>query len=658
MEVNTRAEQLRQQINDLDHDYYVLNNSGVTDAEYDRLYFELAELEKKYPHLADPNSPTQRIGGISKGGFPKVKHSTRMLSLENIRTPAAVIHYLGMEDVVLEPKIDGASLELIYRQGGLQQAITRGNGVEGDDVTANARAIMAIPIQLTEDIDITVRGEVFMTYTAFNTLNERLESEGEELMANPRNAAAGTLKLKDPKEVSARNLSFVAYDAVNEFPKLSQYQLTEYLAILGFMNVSLLPVTASCQSVADRFKIESEEMLARRIADADACRKFLDLPTDGLVFKLNDRKKQRELGEGTKYPKWGCAYKFPAEQVETTLVGVTVQVGRTGKMTPVAELKPVLLSGTTVRRASLCNQDEITRLNVDIGDTVVLEKSAEIIPKVVRVAKKIGTGVYQLPATCPCCQTKLHRPKGYVDSFCPNRECEDQVFGALKHATGKSALDIDGCGETLVRELMKHGVRCLSDIFTVDPSFMKAAARKRFEAGRAASAAQPLWRKLHALGIEGFGSTLCQDVSQRWRSLADAFDEAEKFSSLVGKVVFNNIVDYCTSHEAELDRLDSLIGLAGAEQAVGPLTGKTFCITGDLIAGTRSEVSNLIEDAGGTVKSNVSRHLSYLIQGTETGKTKRAAAEKNKVPIISEQELFQMMGKEMPVPKDMDEKEY
>lgn len=658
MEANTRIQELRKQIDEHNYNYYVLHVSTLSDAEYDQLYFELVELERQHPQLCDPDSPTQRIGALGKGGFKKVKHTKRMLSLSNMKTAADVIHYLGHEDVVLEPKIDGASLKLTYKKGRLTQAVTRGNGIEGDDVTMNARAIMGIPLMLSKQISTDVVGEVYMTYSAFNKLNERFEEDGLEVMANPRNAAAGTLKLKNPKEVFSRSLSFVAYDCPDNYLDYTHYQLTEYLAVLGFQNVSLLPVTASCQSVADHFKIENEKMLERRINDADASRKFLDLPTDGLVFKLNDRRKQQELGEGTKYPKWGCAFKFPPERKATKLKAVTVQVGRTGKVTPVAELEAVLLSGTVVRRASLCNQDEIDRLNVDIGDTVLVEKSAEIIPKVVGVFEKVGRKAYRLPDHCPCCKTKLVSPDGYVDSFCPNSECPDQVFATLKHGCGKAALDLDGCGETLVRELMGHGAVRLSDIFTVDPSFMKSAARKRFEAGRAACVAQPLWRKLHALGIEGFGQTLCQEVADRWRSLFDASDEPEELRSMVGNVVYNNIIDYLQQNAEEYDRLDQLIGMTGTERAVGPLTGKSFCITGDLMAGTRSEVSKQIEDAGGVVKSSVSRHLSYLIQGTETGKTKRAAAEKYGIPVITEQQLFTMMGQEMPTPKDVDEKEY
>ena len=669
MEVNTRIKFLRDEINRYNHQYYVLNCSPISDDAYDKLYRELVELENKHPQLVDSTSPTQRVGAKSATpGFKKVKHADKkMLSLDNMKSAKDVIAYLGTDEVMMEPKIDGASLKLIYKRGKLVQAITRGNGMEGDDVTTNARTIVNVPLMLQSPIDIIVVGEVYMSFTSFNELNAKLEFEGQELMANPRNAAAGAIKLVDPKETAARKLRFVAYGSTTDFSNIStQSQLTDYLEVLGFQSVFMLPTTGSTQTVADCFLIESEDSLARRIAEADICRKALDLPTDGLVFKLNDLDKQRDLGEGTKYPNYACAFKFPPERKETTLRAVTVQVGRTGKVTPVAELEPVLLSGTTVRRASLCNQDEINRLNVDIGDTVLVEKSAEIIPKVVGVAKKAKSSVYKLPQTCPCCGTKLERAKGMVDSFCPNEDCDDQVLGRLLHGCGKSALDIDGCGEMLITELMRNGVRKLSDVFKVNPAFLKPAARKRFENGRAASPGQPFWRKLHALGIDGFGQTLCQEVAALWPSLADAFaavevvDDAEvfKLQKLVGDVVFQNIADYCDKHADEIDALDSLIGMTNTEQVTGPLKGKAFCITGDLVSGSRNEVSRRIESAGGVVKSSVTRHVDFLIQGTETGRVKREKAEKLGVPVITETKLYEMLGQEMPIPKDAEEREY
>lgn len=660
MEAATRAAELRKLINHYNNLYYVQDCSPITDAEYDKLYWELVQLEKDHPELRCPESPTQRIGGEIKGDFKKVKHSDRrMLSLDNMRTPADVINYLGEDEVVLEPKVDGASLKLIYKRGKLVQAITRGNGMEGDDVTANARTINTIPLVLDRPLNLTVIGEVYMQYSIFNKLNEQLEAEGVEPLANPRNAAAGAIKLKDPKECASRKLSFAAYGTTTELQGIAtQLQLLDYLDVLNFRSTFNLPVTRSCQSVTDCFIIEGEEMLKRKIEEADRLREFLDLPTDGLVFKLNDFAKHKELGEGNKYPKYACAFKFPPERKGTLLTGVTLQVGRTGKITPVAELAPVLLSGTIVRRASLCNQDEINRLKVGVGDTVLVEKSAEIIPKVVGIAKKDGKAAYVMPKTCPCCKTKLVKPDGYVDWFCPNKDCDEQVFQTLKHACGKSALDIDGCGEVLVREMMKHGVRKLSDIFTVNPAFMKPAVRKRFEAGRQACVGQPLWRKFHALGVEGFGQTLCQEVAGRWSSLSSALDEPDKLRDLVGKVVFNNLLDYFQSNLTEFGALDEHIVMSATEEATGPLKGKSFCITGDMKSGSRHVVERRIEEAGGMAKTSVTRHLSFLIRGENAGRIKPDKAAKYGVPVISEEQLYEMMGQEMPLPKNLEEREY
>jgi len=659
MEAAERIRFLRDEINRYNHQYYVLACSPISDAEYDALYLKLVSLERQHPALIDPDSPTQRIGAKSTG-FGKVKHEDkRMLSLDNMKTAEDVINYLGHEEVVLEPKIDGASLKLFYRKGRLVQAVTRGNGMEGDDVTANARTIMTVPLVLTEPVNINVVGEVYMTFTTFNDLNARLEEEGSELLANPRNAAAGTLKLKDPKEVAARSIRFVAYGSTTEFPQMrTQSQLTDWLEILGFQSVYMLPVTRSCQSLSDCFLIENKTQLAQRIKAADISRGFLDLPTDGLVFKLNDFVKQRDLGEGTKYPKYACAFKFPPERKATELQAITIQIGRTGRVTPVAELKPVALSGSTVRRASLCNQDEIERLSLNVGDIVLVEKSAEIIPKVVGVAQKVAKGIYRLPAVCPCCQTKLVQPEGFVDSYCPNDDCDDQVLGRLVHACGKSALDIDGCGEMLLRDLIQHGVRKLSDVFVIKPTALKTAARRRFEAGRAAVVNQPFWRKLHALGIEGLGQTLCQEMAARWPSIPSALDELGAVQELLGEVVCNNFLAYCGKYADEIGALDNCISMTNTQQASGPLLGKAFCITGDLLSGTRNEVSKRIEAAGGMVKSSVTRHVNYLIQGTETGRVKRDKAAKLGVPIITEVQLYALMGQEMPLPKDTTDKEY
>ena len=663
--VNTRIVELRNLIRQYDHYYYVLDAPQIEDHVYDKLYKELVNLEAKHPELYDPNSPTKRIGGIGSSGFVKTKHERKMLSLQNTYNPKEVLEFFGAgEEVVLEPKIDGLSLKLIYVEGQLSKAITRGNGEFGDDVTENARTIVSIPLVLFSPIDIEVTGEVYMTYSTFNKLNEELEVEGSEQFANARNAAAGTLKLKNPAEVSKRTLSFVAHGCVTEFPDvLSQMDLIEMLEGQGFQTTFMLPVLQSCKTVADKLMLEGEKEVKKAIAEADTHRKFLNLATDGLVFKLNDLAKQRELGEGTKYPNWACAFKYPPERKSTTLLDVTLQVGKSGKITPVAELKPVLLSGTLVKRASLCNQDEINRLGVNIGDEVYTEKSAEIIPKVMGVAEKVTSGVYKLAGTCPCCKSKLVKPKGKVDSFCPNRDCGDQVYARLRHATGKGALDIDGCGEAMIRELMLHGVRKLSDLFTIENfDFLKQAARKKFLEGREAAKQQPFWRQLHALGIEGIGQTTCQEIAANWTSLISIIDEKDtpKFKEVFKEVGGKSFLEYMETETDELNALESAgLTFETAQASIGKLTGKVFAITGALMSGSRDQVMRRIEVAGGMVKANVSKKCHYLVLGAEAGSIKPGKAEKLGVPVISEEQLYELMGEAMPTAAAIDpEREY
>jgi len=663
LEINTRIVELRNLIRQYDYFYYVVDVPKVEDHIYDKLYKELQDLETKYPEFSDVNSPTKRIGGIGSSGFIKTKHDRRMLSLQNVYNAKEVLDYFGQgEEGVLEPKIDGLSLKLIYKEGELYKAVTRGNGEFGDDVTENARTIVSIPLVLTSPTDIEVTGEVYMTYSVFNRLNEELEAEALEQFANARNAASGTLKLKSSAEVAKRNLSFVAHGSVTEFTEIeTQMELISMLENLGFQTTFMLPVLSSCPTVTRLLTFDNAYDIQKSIENADINRKFLNLATDGLVFKLNNLKKQRELGEGTKSPLWACAYKFPPERKSTTLLDVTLQVGKSSKITPVAELKPVLLSGTLVKRASLCNQDEINRLGANIGDEVYVEKSAEIIPKVMGVANKVTGGVYKMPDVCPCCRTKLVNPSGKVDWFCPNRDCDDQVYARLRHATGKAALDMDGFGASMIRELMTHGVRKLSDIFLLDNlTFLKNSARKKLLEGRIAAKKQPFWRQLHALGIEGIGQTTCQEIAAQWTSLISVFDELDRFKELFGEVAFNSFLEYYACEEQELNTLEACgLTFETERNGIGRLAGKVFAITGTLMSGSRDQVMRRIEAAGGMVKANVSAKCHYLVLGTDAGAIKPGKAEKLGVPVITEEHLYEMIGEAMPVAPEVEpEREY
>jgi DNA ligase (NAD+) len=679
MEANTRILELRRLLNQHNYRYYVLNAPDISDQEFDVLFAELVALERKYPELDDPNSPTKRVGAVSTSSFAKVRHERRMLSLDNTYNAGEVLKFFeAEEELFIEPKIDGLSLKLVYRHGKLAQAITRGDGEQGDDVTANARTIMTLPLVLAEEISIEVTGEAYMTYTVFNRLNAELEAAGDELFANARNAAAGTLKLKNSAEVAERELSFVVHGCLTEIKGITRHgQLVDYLETLGFQSTIQLPTTSESGQVACLYKLGDKSDLERFIQDADTNRKILNLATDGLVFKINSLAKQRELGEGTHAPKWAVAYKYPPERKMTELLGVTVQVGKTGRITPVAELKPVPLSGTVVRRASLCNQDEVQRLGIDVGDIVYVEKSAEIIPKVVGVAREVrGDKYWQMPERCPCCQTKLVRPEGEVAYYCPNWDCDDQVFARLKHATGKSALDITGCGEAMVRELMRHGVRKLSELLTIkDASFFKPSARKKFMEGREQCKKQPYWRKLHALGVDGMGKERCQELT-RWPTLLHVLhDQTEAFAleerlkqaaskpneaeqkilntapqSVMGKVVYKSLIDFLAAHHAEIDALEAAGFYLEADQATtGKLTGKAFVITGTLVSGSRDAVIRRIETAGGVVKSSVSNKCQFLVQGTDAGRTKTQAAARLGIKVITEEQLYEMLEIPMPI---------
>ena len=688
MESNTRILELRRLLNQHNYRYYVLNAPDISDQEFDTLFAELIALERKFPELDDPNSPTKRVGATSTSSFAKVRHERRMLSLDNTYNADEVLKVFETgEDLFVEPKIDGLSLKSIYRHGKLAQAITRGDGEQGDDVTANARTIMTLPLMLSEEIDIEVTGEVYMTYTVFNRLNEELEAAGDEPFANARNAAAGTLKLKDSSYVAKLQLSFFVHGCLTEIKGIRRHnQLIDYLESLGFQSAFQLPTTGESGQVTCLYKLGNESDLERLIQDADTNRKILNLPTDGLVFKIDSLAKQRELGEGTHSPKWAVAYKYPPERKTTQLLGITVQVGKTGKITPVAELKPVPLSGTVVRRASLMNVDEIERIGgLAVGDSVVVEKSAEIIPRVVQslaeqAASALRHGLirepWQMPEKCPCCQTKLVRPEGEVAYYCPNWDCDDQVFARLKHATGKSALDITGCGEAMVRELMRHGVRKLSELLTIkDVSFFKPSARKKFLEGREQCKKQPYWRKLHALGVDGMGKTHCQDLT-RWPTLLHMLDEQtaafaleERLKQLaakpteperqilnaapqaiMGKVVYKALIDFLAAQRNEIDALEAAgFQLKADEATTGKLTGKTFVITGTLVSGSRDAVIRRVETAGGVVKSSVSNKCQFLVQGTDAGRTKTQAAARLGIKVITEEQLYLLMNEKMPI---------
>jgi DNA ligase (NAD+) len=649
-----RIYQLRQELHQHIHNYHVLAQPTITDECYDQLFKELQTLEANFPSFADPNSPTARVGSQSIDSFEKVKHCVAMLSLENTFAAEEVVSYFktkirnpdGPEGVV-EPKIDGLSMSLIYKDGQLIKAVTRGDGTTGDDVTANARTIKTIP--LTPNFSGEVRGEVYMPKKQFNRLNAKLEKEGEELFANPRNAAAGSMKRKNPADVAERGLAFLAYNVVkSDYLGMAdadtQHERLKQLHALGFMTplVSGVPIV-------NLFDIDQ---VKQAIESWSSDRSKLDYEIDGLVFKINDLQLQTKLGLNNRAPNWATSYKFPPEQKVTKLIGITVQVGRLGTLTPVAELQPVNLAGTIVKRASLHNADEIQRLRLNIGDDVIIQKAAEIIPQVVGVANKRSTGVWSMPDRCPCCNSVVSRLINKVAIVCTARMCKDQVFARLEHAVKKQSLDIDGCGEQSIRAMVDRGINNLSDLFAADDlSFLGDAASKRVASGLKKAKTAPLWRKLHALGIDGIGLTTCKELSNRWNSLPDMLDNMEEIAKFLGPITFFNFRLYFENDDnmTELEKLVSLGVTFEDEKKSGPFVGKAFCITGGMLSGSREEVAAKIESLGGSVKSSVSKKVHYLVVGEGAGANKSANAKKLGTSCISEKELYDMMGLPMEI---------
>jgi DNA ligase (NAD+) len=660
MNTNLRLIQLREELHQHNHRYYVLDQPIITDAEFDQLFQELLTLERQHPELADPNSPTQRVGSQGQSAFKKVAHIAPMLSLDNAFSADEVVAFFKQPGlaIIAEPKIDGLSLSLHYEAGRLTKALTRGDGTTGDDVTENARCIQAIPLVLKQPITAEVRGEVFMPKDVFAELNKRQEAEGEDLFANPRNAAAGTLKQRDSSVVAARCLQFFAYHLQgrplsynhNHVDTLSTLEMLGFVIPSPFVQVPVI-----------------KDNVERTIAYFNELRLTLGYDIDGIVFKADSQKVREELGTGNRAPKWAVAYKFPPEEAITKLVSVTVQVGRTGVLTPVAELKPINFAGSTVKRASLCNQDEVIRLGLNVGDDVVIVKSAEIIPKVIRVAHKQSQGHWKMPTVCPCCDHAITQQVGMVAYCCTNPFCPGRAFEQLKYILSKSVLDWDGMGEAAIQAVMDGTTAVtLADLISLPEetilSVFKPAMQKKFLAGQQAVKKAPLWRKLAALGIVGLGRTKSKELAARLGSLERITASPAEVELVLGQAAKKNFYAYFDKQENldEIDRLDELgYKFEDTAKTVGPMSGKVVVITGAMMSGTRDQVAKRVEDAGGVVKDSVSKKTHYLVRGDGAGLNKSAAAERHGVPIITEEDLFKLLGQPFSVSADAtEEREY
>ncbi len=710
-----RVKELRRQLEHHNRLYYSKATPEISDAEYDRLFRELEELERKHPELHDADSPTLRVGGEPIEGFEKVRHLVPMLSIDDVfeLTPEALekspgtraekelIEFyqrvrkgLGHDDVAvtIEPKIDGVAVSLVYRNGKLDYAATRGDGTTGDDITHNVRTIRSIPMELacTKAPSIPplleVRGEIFMPNEAFAAMNAERDEAGLPTFANPRNATAGTLKQLDPKIVAKRPLAFLAHGiGAYEGPALeTEHDFHSLLDALG------IPRN---QPVIDAHDLEST---LDAVGQINTLRHELDYGTDGAVVKVLKRSEREKLGFTSRAPRWAAAYKFIPEQKETTLTAVTIQVGRTGVLTPVAELKPVLISGSTVSRATLHNQDEITKKDIRIGDTVLIEKAGEIIPAVVKVIRHHGHSqpfslFDHVKGCCPSCGGPISQEEGFVAWRCTNFQCPAQAVTRISHFSSRKALDIEGVGETVAEALVRHG-HCKTplDLFELDENTLANLnlgtdeAPRRFgekNAAKVISALEdaknkPLHRWIYAMGIRHVGESAAKELSRLHADLneladspilrelladtrIDAKKKNEKLAEYaitgdVGPAVAQSMVEFFESDAGRfaLKRLGKLeinpksgnfLPIAAkADTSKMPLAGLTFVITGTLSM-DRDDMKAFIEEKGAKVSGSVSAKTSYLVAG-EGGGSKRDKAETLGVNIISEDELQELIA--------------
>jgi DNA ligase (NAD+) len=653
-----------------EHDrlYYLESQPRIDDQEYDRLYRRLRDVEAAHPEWVVSWSPTLRVGHEPASAFPKVVREVPMLSLDNTYDEAElhafhdrITRALDGEPVayVVEPKIDGLSVELVYRDGVIALGATRGDGITGEDVTGNLRTVRGVPLRLPRDLTITVRGEVYMARADFARVNEERAAAGELPFKNARNSAAGSLKLLDPRQVAARPLRAIFYDAVaGEVLAGSHHEVLDLLAGLG------LPTTAGLKRCCD-----SWDQLWQAIGEWEKARDDLPYETDGVVVKVDSFLQRRALGATSKFPRWAIAYKFPANQAITTVHGVVGSVGRTGTVTPIAFLEPVELSGTTVKRASLHNWDQVARLGIGPGDRVLVHKAGEIIPQVLSVVEKHAEAPTPPPVACPSCQTALVRDEGKVALRCPNSlGCPAQLAMSIQFFAGRGQMNIDGLGEKVTQSLIDTGlVANVADLFALTQEqveglerFAETSAKNLVEAIARAGKTASFARLLAALGIPHVGGVAARAVAQRFRRMADLLavvDEGveaavERISEIpgVGEVIARSLVEFLARSETrEVLRLlvergvDPVEPEAPAAATSGPLGGKTFVITGTL-SSPRSQVQHRIESAGGKVTGSVSKATDYLVAGANTGQSKLAAAARHGVTVIDEAALEALLS--------------
>lgn len=669
--IEKEIKRLREEIERYNYYYYSMNESLISDVEYDKLLKNLEKLEKENPQFADELSPSVNVGSSLKDTkFEKVTHKSPMLSLSNSYNIGDIEDFMKRAekiilqersgktkiDYVLEVKLDGLSISVTYEKGKLVKAVTRGDGIIGEDVTENVMQIKSVPKFLKENIDIEVRGEIVLPISKFHELNKKRMEEGEEIFANPRNAASGTLRQIDAEIVKERGLDCYFYFIVDseKYNLLTHKDALDYIEKLGLKTTGIGEV------------VESAEELEKRIEFWGTEREKLDYETDGMVIKVNSLELWNILGSTTKSPRWAIAYKFPAKQVSTKLLDITWQVGRTGKVTPVAELEEVEVSGSRVKRASLHNFDEIERKDIRIGDRVIIEKAAEIIPQVVKSIKEVRTGEEKIvvpPVNCPICNSVLEKEEGLVDLKCVNKHCMGKVQGKIEYFVSRDGMNIIGLGERIIERFLELGfIKDITDIYNLknfrqDIAGLEKMGEKSVENllnSIEESKKRDYSKTLYALGIPYVGKflgNLLAEKSKNIETLMNMTEEELLMIDGVGEKVAKSVYSFMRE-PVNIEIIEKLKN-AGVNFTLlkenkvekDVFQGKNFLVTGKLEKFTRKEIQEEIEKFGGKNLSAVSKNLDYLIVGKDAGSKLKKAQDIGTIKILSEEEFFELIQK-------------
>ena len=654
-----RVQELRGEIVFHEKKYYLDNDPQISDFEFDFLVKELQALEQQFPELITPESPTQRVGEQPLDGFNSIRHRLPMLSLDNCYNREELFEFEERIkrllpdqeiDYVAELKIDGLGIAVIYWEGKFAQAVTRGDGIRGDEVSANVKTIKSLPLTIKEKREVEVRGEIFLPFSSFHDINRARSEQGEPLFANPRNAAAGSIRLLDPRVVAQRRLDAFLYSIyIDGEEQESQWQNLMLLKTLGFKTNAL---SRHCQSIEE--VITAYEQWQEQ-------RDTLDYDVDGIVVKVNATETQQELGQTSKFPRWAISLKFPARQATTRINDIQIQVGRTGALTPVAILEPVKLSGITISRSTLHNEDEISRKDIRIGDTVLIERSGDVIPKVVAVIKDKRDGresKFLFPEECPICKTKAFKPEGEAVSRCVNPSCPAILKESLRHFASRRAMNIEGLGEAVVSQLLEANlVKEIPDLYSLELDQLVKLERMGLKSSQnlldeiEKSKNQNLSRLIYALGIRFVGERTAQILASHYKSM-DALTKTTQEELIeiqdVGPKVAESIIFFFG--RPENIKLMQMLAEAGLnfyqDEKAGPtevtLAGKTFVLTGTLSQLSRDQAKEKIADLGGKVTSTLSRKTDYLIVGEAPG-SKLQKAQQLGIKILDEGEFLQLI---------------